>query len=188
MPKKFAAENTKAVAARERKRAAKDEAVARREKEIEDSKWRDDDKQILKKQQKKEAEERKRQEQLQRKAEAKALLEKEMSSLKSTRAPPSAKITRAQIQVRQDETIKKKQNDKKIETHLDAPLVENINRLQIDGEEARTVEEAIDILGDTVNAADKHPEKRLKAAYLAYEERKLKEEWQKSTENPLNKV
>ncbi|XP_076261796.1 coiled-coil domain-containing protein 124-like [Rhynchophorus ferrugineus] len=207
MPKKFAAENTKAVAARERKKAAKDEAVARREKEIEDSKWRDDDKQILKKQQKKEAEERKRQEQLQRKAEAKALLEKEMSSLKSTRAPPSAKITRAQIQVRQDETIKKKQNDKKIETHLDAPLVENINRLQIDGEEARTVEEAIDILGDTVNAADKHPEKRLKAAYLAYEERKLKEvklenptlrlsqikqmifkEWQKSTENPLNKV
>lgn len=53
--------------------------------------------------------------------------------------------------------------------------------------------------------ADKHPEKRMKAAYAAYEERKLKElkvehpslrltqlkqmifkEWQKSPENPLN--
>lgn len=54
---------------------------------------------------------------------------------------------------------------------------------------------------------DKHPEKRMKAAYTAYEERRLKElklenpslrlsqlkqmifkEWQKSPENPLNKV
>lgn len=52
---------------------------------------------------------------------------------------------------------------------------------------------------------DKHPEKRMKAAYTAYEERRLKElkiehptlrlsqlkqmifkEWQKSPENPLN--
>lgn len=54
---------------------------------------------------------------------------------------------------------------------------------------------------------DKHPEKRLKAAYAAFEERRLKEmknenstlrlsqlkqlifkEWQKSPENPLNKT
>lgn len=53
--------------------------------------------------------------------------------------------------------------------------------------------------------ADKHPEKRMKAAYNAFEERRLKElkmesptlrlsqlkqmifkEWQKSPENPLN--
>lgn len=55
--------------------------------------------------------------------------------------------------------------------------------------------------------ADKHPEKRLKAAYAAFEENRLKQlkdenpslrlsqlkqmifkEWQKSPENPLNKV
>lgn len=54
-------------------------------------------------------------------------------------------------------------------------------------------------------AVDKHPEKRMKAAYTAFEERRLKElkiehstlrltqlkqmifkEWQKSPENPLN--
>lgn len=70
-----------------------------------------------------------------------------MSSLKSNRAPPPAKLTRAHIQVRQEDSTKKKQNEMKTETHLDAPLVENINRLEIDGEEARTVEEAIDILG-----------------------------------------
>lgn len=148
MPKKFATENTKAVAARERKKAAKEEAVLKKEKEIEDAKWRDDDKQIAKKQQKKDAEERKKQEQLQRKAEAKALLEKEMDSLKgNAKAPPPAKVTRAQIQHRKEEPAKKKEAEKKVETHLDTPLVENINRLQIDGYEARTVDEALQVLG-----------------------------------------
>jgi len=206
MPKKFASENTKAVAARERKKTANDEASAKREKEIEDAKWKDDDKQILKKQQKKEAEERKRQELLQRKAEAKALLEQEMGSIKATKPAPPAKVTRAQIQKKQ-EAPKKKEPIEKVETHLDTPLVENINRIQIEGEEARTVDEAIQILGGPADDYDKHPEKRMKAAYTAYEERRLKElklenpslrlsqlkqmifkEWQKSPENPLNKV
>lgn len=53
MPKKFATENTKAVAARERKKLAKDEETQKREKLLEDAKWRDDDKQIIKKQQRK---------------------------------------------------------------------------------------------------------------------------------------
>ncbi|XP_066155568.1 coiled-coil domain-containing protein 124-like [Euwallacea fornicatus] len=209
MPKKFATENTKAVAARERKKAAKDIENQRREQALEDAKWRDDDKQVLKKQQKKEAEERKRQEQLQRKAEAKALLEQEMSSgfVKTVKAPPPVKITRAQIQAKKEEFPKKREVEKTTETHLDAPLVENLNRLQIDGEEARNIEEAIKILGGTIDDIDKHPEKRMKAAYTSYEETRLKElkleypslklsqlkqmifkEWQKSPENPLNKV
>ncbi|KAL1493047.1 hypothetical protein ABEB36_011187 [Hypothenemus hampei] len=206
MPKKFATENSKAVVARERKKAAKESETQRKEKELEDAKWRDEDKQILKKQQRKEADEKKRQEQLQRKAEAKALLEKEMSSLKATKAPPPEKVTRAQIQARNHEVSKSKDSEK-VETHLDAPLVENVNRLQIDGEEARNIDEAIQILGGTPDNADNHPEKRLKAAYAAYEEEKLKElklehptlrlsqlkqmifkAWQKAPENPLNKV
>lgn len=59
----------------------------------------------------------------------------------------------------------------------------------------------------TQEDTDKHPEKRLKAAYAAFEERRLKQlkeenstlrlsqlkqmifkEWQKSPENPLNKA
>lgn len=44
-----------------------------------------------------EEQEKKRLEQLQKKAEAKALLEKEMESIKGKVVPPPAKITRAQI-------------------------------------------------------------------------------------------
>ncbi|XP_060516298.1 coiled-coil domain-containing protein 124-like [Cylas formicarius] len=207
MPKKFASENTKAVAARERKKAAKDEANQRKERDLEDAKWRDDDKQILKKQQKKEQEERKRQEQLQRKAEAKVLLEKEMGSIKANKPPPAQKITQAQISAKKVEMAPKKDVEKKLETHLDVPLEENINRLQIDGEEARTVDEAIYVLRGVTEDLDKHPEKRMKAAYMTFEERRLADlkaehpslrlsqlkqmifkEWQRSPENPLNKV
>lgn len=53
MPKKFATENTKAVAARERKKTAKELENEKKEKALEDAKWKDDDKQALKKQQKK---------------------------------------------------------------------------------------------------------------------------------------
>ncbi|XP_019880342.1 coiled-coil domain-containing protein 124 [Aethina tumida] len=206
MPKKT--ENTKAVAARERKKNAKEAEIARKQKEEEDAYWKDDDKQVLKKQQKKEEQERKRQEQLKKKAEAKALLEKEQATIvKSAKAPPPPKITRAQIerqqQLRQRDEEKKK--DTPITTHLDAPLVENVNRLTIDGDEARTVSEAIAVLSNSPEEVDKHPEKRMKAAYTAFEERRLKElkvempelklsqmkqliwkEWGKSPENPLN--
>ncbi|XP_018564964.1 coiled-coil domain-containing protein 124 [Anoplophora glabripennis] len=208
MPKKFATENTKAVTARERKKQAKDEAASKKQKEVEDAYWKDDDKQIQKKQQKKEAEERKRQEALQRKAEAKALLEKETGEAvkKTLKVPPPVKVTRAQISAKvTTETKVKEKEEKKIETHLDVPLVENLNRLEIDGEEARTIDEAISVLSSKAEDADKHPEKRMKAAYNAFEERRLQElkienpslrlsqlkqmifkEWQKSPENPLN--
>ncbi|XP_056646238.1 coiled-coil domain-containing protein 124-like [Diorhabda sublineata] len=207
MPKKFATDNTKAVVARERKKQAKDEAISKKQKEIEDAYWKDDDKQIQKKQQKKEAEEKKRQETLKKKAEAKALLEKETNEIvkKSSKPPPAVKVTRAQINARTAAVKSKTENtENKIETHLEAPLVENVNRLVIDGEEARTVDEAISLLGNK-DDIDKHPEKRMKAAYLAYEEKRLRElkeenptlrlsqlkqmifkEWQKSPENPLN--
>ncbi|KAH1022946.1 coiled-coil domain-containing protein 124 [Dendroctonus ponderosae] len=207
MPKKFPTENSKAVAARERKKIAQEQETSKRQKELEDAKWKDDDKQILKKQQRKEADERKRQELLQRKAEAKALLEKEMGSIKVSKPPPPVKVTRAQIQSKKEEPPKPKEVAKATETHLDAPLQENLNRVQIDGEEARTIDEAIEILGGPTDDYDKHPEKRMKAAYNAFEERRLKElklehpslrlsqlkqmifkEWQKSPENPLNKV
>lgn len=51
--------------------------------------------------------EKKRLEQLQKKQEAKALLEKEMESLKSTpKAAPPPKITRAQISKIQEKSVK----------------------------------------------------------------------------------
>jgi len=72
---------------------------------------------------------------------------------------------------------------------------------------ARSVEEALDHLGVNDTPTDKHPEKRLKAAFLAYESvqlpilrqenpslklSQLKEllwkQWQKAPENPLNQA
>ena len=71
--------------------------------------------------------------------------------------------------------------------------------------EARTVDEAIAVLGVGKEPQDKHPERRMKVAYAAYEERELprlkeenpnlrmsqlkqllRKEWMKSPENPMN--
>ena len=71
--------------------------------------------------------------------------------------------------------------------------------------EARSVEDAIAVLKVGEKPVDKHPEKRMKAAYNAFEERELprlkqenpnmrlsqikqilKKEWMKSPENPMN--
>lgn len=53
MPKKFAGENSKAVAAKARKTAAKEAEAEKVKKKIEDSYWNDDDKNVQKKQQRK---------------------------------------------------------------------------------------------------------------------------------------
>lgn len=52
MPKKFAGENSKAVAARARKAAVKEAETIKKVKEAEDKAWEDNDKQVLKKKQK----------------------------------------------------------------------------------------------------------------------------------------
>lgn len=51
MPKKFVGENSKAVAARARKAAAKEAEHVKKAMEAEDKAWEDNDKQILKKKQ-----------------------------------------------------------------------------------------------------------------------------------------
>lgn len=52
MPKKFVGENSKAVAARARKAAAKDAESSKKAIEAEEKAWQDDDKQVVKKKQK----------------------------------------------------------------------------------------------------------------------------------------
>lgn len=51
MPKKFQGENSKSVTARARKAEAKAVEDARRQKELEDALWEDNDKHVMKKQQ-----------------------------------------------------------------------------------------------------------------------------------------
>ncbi|KAG6454949.1 coiled-coil domain-containing protein 124 [Manduca sexta] len=210
MPKKFVGENSKAVAARQRKENVKQEKDQKLKKMIEDAEWEDNDEKLKKKQQKKDEQEKKRQEQLQKKAEAKALLEKEMESIKGSvkTAPPPPKITRAQIAHMKEKVIKA-EPVAPVPSRVvveEPPLEENLNRIQLDGEVAQTVEEAISVLTDKADV-DKHPEKRLKAAYTAFEEinlprlkaenpslrlsqlkQMLRKEWLKSPQNPLNQT
>lgn len=163
--------------------------------------WQDDDKQLLKKKQKQEELEKKRQQQLEKKAEVKALLEKEMANIKVGGKQPAAKVTRAEIvaatEKRNQAAMKKREEEK--------PIEENLNRLTIEGETAHGIDEALSVLSSKETEIDRHPEKRVKAAYASFEERMmpiikeqnptlrlsqlkqiLKKEWMKSPENPLN--
>lgn len=165
MPKKFVGENSKAVAARARKAAIKDAENSKKAQEAEDKAWQDDDKQLLKKKQKQvmhlfninsnysfysfnfqltqEELEKKRLQQLEKKAEAKALLEKELATIKIGGKQPASKITRAEINAvtekRNQVAMKKKDEDEK-------PLEENLNRIVLEGETARGIDEALSIL------------------------------------------
>ncbi|CAI2321720.1 unnamed protein product [Caenorhabditis sp. 36 PRJEB53466] len=213
MPKKFANENPKVAAARDRKATAKKDEADKKAKATEDAKWVDDDKLANRKLQRKEEDEKKREEALKRKEENKKLAEEEMSSLGNKKPTSSSaqKVTRAHIHLRKEDEErimreleeKRKQEAQKLE--VVGEIQENLNKVVLE-EGARTVDEALRVLGDEkVTEEDKHPEKRMRAAYLAFEEKRLaelkikhptyrlsqlkqvlKKEWQKSPENPLN--
>ncbi|KAK7889824.1 hypothetical protein WMY93_025384 [Mugilogobius chulae] len=213
MPKKFQGENSKAATAKARKAEAKAVADARKKREEEDALWQETDKHVLKKGQRKDDKEKKRLELLERKKENQRLLDEEASQIKgkSTKeAVTGGKVTRAQIeQTLQNEQQKQQQQQEqpKEKTHLETPLEENVNRIipEEGTVEARTIEDAIAVLSTGPEDLDRHPERRLKAAFASYEEanmprlkqenpnmrlsqlkQQLKKEWTKSPENPLN--
>lgn len=207
MPKKFKGENSKAAEARSRKASAQAEAEHKKQQAIEDEYWRDDDKHVAKKQQRKEDKEKKRHEQLERKKELQKLHDEEMATIKKAGPVPQAKVTRAEIDKHIEKERKQKEEAaRKEQKELEeTPIEENINRLQIEGEEARSVTQALSVLSTQPDEVDQHPEKRMKAAYKKYEETNLPilkqenpnmklsqlkqmlwKDWQKSSENPLN--
>lgn len=211
MPKKFQGENSKAATARARKAEAKAVADARKKKEEEDALWQETDKHVLKKEQRKDDKEKKRIELLERKKENQRLLDEENARLKGKAQAGLAaggKVTRAQIeealQKEQELQPQLKPNEK---SHLDTPLEENVNRIipEEGSVEARTIEDAITVLSMGPEELDRHPERRMKAAFATYEEanmprlkmenpnmrlsqlkQQLKKEWTKAPENPLN--
>ncbi|XP_062854283.1 coiled-coil domain-containing protein 124 [Trichomycterus rosablanca] len=148
--------------------------------------------------------EKKRLEALERKRENLRLLDEEAVKLKGkTSKEAPSKITRAQIEqnLNKEDALETKEREK---SHLETPLEENINRIVPEEESARTIEDAIAVLS-TKEDSDRHPERRMKAAYTAFEEanmtrlkmenpnmrlsqlkQQLKKEWTKSPENPLN--
>jgi len=215
MPKKFVGENSKAAAAKARKNEKADAEKAKKEKEIEDAKWQDDNKSLAKKQARKDDAEKKRLDALQKKKEREELMAAEDAQVQAIAAKKSggttSKITRAQIRA---ETEKREAAARGAsaatakatsDTHLDKPLHENLNRVEPEAVSARNVEDAISALSVKDDAVDKHPEKRMKAAYESFEKERLpqlkaqnvnlrlsqlkqmlRKEWMKSPENPLN--
>ncbi|XP_051894052.1 coiled-coil domain-containing protein 124 [Pristis pectinata] len=213
MPKKFQGENSKSAAARARKAELKAAADAKLQRELEDAYWKDDDKHVVRKEQRKVEKERKRVELLERKKEIQRLLDEEGNSMKpkASKSATPAKITRAQIEA----TVKKEnvgqaaeEGKEKQMSHLEVPLEENVNRIMPnEGDvDARTIEDAIAALS-TNESVDHHPERRLRAAYAAFEDanmprlkkenpnmrlsqlkQMLKKEWMKSPDNPLNQL
>ncbi|XP_030370638.1 coiled-coil domain-containing protein 124 [Scaptodrosophila lebanonensis] len=210
MPKKMGL-NSKAVEARERKDAIKKAAQERVAKEAEDVKWLDDDKKNLAKQRRRENDELKRAEAARRKAEAKVLLDQEMSSIRTQGKQPLAKINRQQIL----EELDKKQrvieainsaNKPAARTVVQQNVVieENLNRAMADTCLATNVDQALAVLSIN-DEEDKHPEKRMRAAYKSFEaanlprikaenpqlrmsqwKQLLMKEWNKSPDNPFN--
>ncbi|CAH8846846.1 unnamed protein product [Trichobilharzia szidati] len=186
MPKKLGT-CPKAVEARERRAEKKREERAQVIKKAEDEYWKDDDKLLSRKQQRKEEKDSKRQELLEKKKEKERLYNEELASIKSAKSTANkeqpSKLTQAQIAAARE----------KLESQLSAlnktsqkaepeELIVNPNRIETEGLEARTVEEAISILSlGNEGDIDKHPEKRLKAAYQAFEERMMP---QLKAENP----
>ena len=157
--------------------------------------------------------EKKRLEALEKKKERDEMLAQESQNIAKSQAKANpVKVTRAQIrelQERREDIARGKSGKPELETHLTAPLVENVNRLEVEGAEARNIEEAISVLkvSDDGPSVDKHPEKRMKAAYEDFESRRLPElksenpsmrlsqlkqmlrkEWQKNPDNPLNRA
>lgn len=145
--------NSKAVEARERKAAVKKATQEKAAREAEDRIWQDDDKTLARKQQKREEDERKKAEAARRKAEARALLDQEMSSIKTQGKQPLAKINRQQIL----EEMEKKQKAIDAINAANKPLSsrvivqndqieENLNRTMADVEVATGIEQAIAVL------------------------------------------
>jgi hypothetical protein len=204
MPKKFAGENSKSAEAKARKAAHQNEILEKKQKEEEDKLWEDNDKLVNRKLERKEEKEKKLNEKLQRKQETQSLLEAEVSALKSAKPIKENKVTKFEIEKnKQTQVVDNKKSG--ADSEPEPELAVNPNRIEIDHEVAHGVDEALAVLGiDNDKGFDKNPEKRMKAAYLQFEElnmprlkeenpnlrlsqlkQLLKKDWMKSPMNPL---
>ncbi|KAI8533229.1 hypothetical protein RHMOL_Rhmol11G0281200 [Rhododendron molle] len=227
MPKKLGV-NSKAEEARARKNATESDRKERESREKEDQYWREAEGAKSRAAKKREEEAEKRAEAATRKAEARRIAELEEKELEKAGKKPDKKATRvsipvpkvteaelrrrreeeqAQLTKRAEEAKRRQSRTQGEEEYEKIVLVANTNR---DDSiiEARSVEDAIAkmVVADTL-PVDRHPERRLKASFKAFEEAelpRLKEEkpglthtqykdmiwklWKKSPDNPLNQM
>lgn len=220
MAKKKISENPKAVESRERKANSKKESQVHEKAKAEDDFWQDAGEGAKSKASKKKDEQAKqREDAAAKKAEAKQLAAEEDAAMAklAKKAPKKAnsetKVTSHQLQLQQEadkkaqeanaaESAKAKNRVVTADSYSQLVDSQNVNR-DADDAGARSVTEALSVLG-VQESEDKHPERRMKAAFAAYKDRQLpivKEEkpglkqsqyqdmifksWQKSPENPL---
>ncbi|KAI8320509.1 DUF1014-domain-containing protein [Martensiomyces pterosporus] len=226
MPKKFQGENSKVTAAKEKKAAAQavKDSKKRAEKEAKDAaEWTVGSK----KNDKKEQQEAKRLEKLAKKKEAEDLLREEnkgiAKSMKAKTGPP--KLAPANQPGRPAPALRGSEK-KAAAKETSMQQTEAANR-PVETFAAQNIDDALELL-DTINTdsapgaaiggaqakkggaaalVDRHPERRAKAAYKAFEDRELDrikadnpglrlnqakqilwKEWQKSPENPFNQA
>lgn len=144
---------------------------------------------------------------MEKKYESQKLLETEELSLKGKTSSVKPKVTRVQIAESSSSSGATPLPTGVVEVD---PLLENPNHLMrqrvLEGHhDAETVDEALQVLSLTSDSIERHPEKRLKAAYTVFEEREIsrlrlespnlrlsqvkqlvRKEWVKSPDNPLN--
>lgn len=199
----------------QRTEAKKLEAKLTAEKAKEDAKWVDPHKETESKLNRAKAKEEKEADATRRAQEKKEILEAEERELagygKKKGLGPSTKIKRADIRISALSSINTAKPVKVVTTVHDEPLIPLNNRIDADliargGEviAARGLDEALLALKVTQDETDMHPEKRQKAAYNAFEAKrlpqlkeefptlkftqlkeKLHREWKKSPENPM---
>ena len=168
-----------------RKEAVAKEKKAQSEKDEDDAKWADNDPKVLKAQEKERERLQKQADEEKKRREKAELLKKDEelmnASKKKTEEPPvkftqfamNAQFEREQKAREKGRLEKEKESKRVAEQDF---VLENVNHMRIDGSEARTVDEAIRVLGEGSGAADgedKHPERRMKAAHRAFEERTM---------------
>jgi len=215
MGKKTLSTNPKALESRVRIKTAKQEAAEKKKQEQEDAKWVETDKHVLAKEQRRKQDEEKKLKELQKRAELKALEEKEQHELAKYGKPKDQKLTRAMVDEQKEaekqrmlkESQKKEKEEQEPEENINQKIRDEMAQLDAEGKdfmEARSVDAVLEQFTARPNA-DRHPEKRMKAAYLQYEEKnldllkqenpslkltQLKEilwkQWQKDPENPMN--
>lgn len=210
--------NRHAVEAAARKEEKESKAKAQKAKEEEDAKWVETDPKALKALEKEKERQQKLQEEEKKRKEKAELLRKEEEALHSKKKQdePPVKYTQfamnATFEKEQKEREREKQEREREKQRIAEQefVLENVNHMKIEGDEARTVDEAINVLNNNNsnnNAEDAHPERRMKAAHKAYEEKmmpilkaenpslkftQLKElcwqNWLKAPENPHNQL
>lgn len=222
MPKKSWGTNEKVEEARGKKAASKKDAQAKETKAKEDAYWQSHENPKGRKDVKREEEQKKKEEAAAKKAELKRLAaqeEAELANLGKKKAAPKPKVTSHQLSVMKEadkkdfEKAKQQQIDSTKrqvdeETYASLVEVENRNKDKDGAVDARSLDAALDQMSiiDGVGA-DRHPEKRAKAAFEEYMEEKLpelKEEkpglrlmqyksmifdmWQRDPKNPRNQT